>query len=93
MSAILLQLTKRPPETEAALYDLRFRALLGSEAWDALPPEVRRRFSKRLGRAQVAFYRGLVARRRPVLDPDLRSSRPISASDPQRQALRRSDRS
>jgi hypothetical protein len=60
MSATLLQLTKRPPETEAALYDLRFRALLGSEAWETLPPEVQHRFSKRLRGAQIALYRGLV---------------------------------
>jgi hypothetical protein len=39
---------------------LRFRALLGAEAWDALPAEVQRRFSKRLSGAQVALYRGLV---------------------------------
>ena len=60
MSATLLQLPQRPAPTNASLHDLRFRALLGSEAWDALPAEVQRRFAKRLGGAQVALYRGLV---------------------------------
>jgi len=60
MSATLLQLPQRPAPKDATLHDLRFRALLGSEAWDALPPEVQRRFSKRLSGAQVALYRGMV---------------------------------
>lgn len=60
MSATLLQLQQRPALAGAILHDLRFRALLGSGAWDALPGEVQRRFSKRLGGAQVALYRGLV---------------------------------
>jgi hypothetical protein len=60
MSAILLQLNQPRPARDATLHDLRFRALLGSEAWDALPLEVQRRFSKRLSGAQVALYRGLV---------------------------------
>jgi Domain of unknown function (DUF4166) len=60
MSAILLQLPERPPAKDACLHDLRFRALLGRAEWEALPAEVRRRFSKRLRGAQVALYRGLV---------------------------------
>jgi hypothetical protein len=64
MGATLLQLPRRLPGTEASLLDLRFRALLGNEAWDALPAEVQRRFSKRLSGAQVALYRGLVVEMR-----------------------------
>ena len=60
MSAQLLQLPKRTPAEQATLHDLRFRALLGEEAWGALPPEVQHRFDKRLSGAQVALYRGLV---------------------------------
>ncbi|MFL6800486.1 MAG: DUF4166 domain-containing protein [Sphingomicrobium sp.] len=60
MSATLLKLPERTPPTDPSLHDLRFRALLGSAAWDALPAEVRGRFSKRLSGAQVALYRGLV---------------------------------
>ena len=47
---------------EAALHDLRFRALIGRAAWDALPPLVQKRFSKRLSGVAVALYRGRVVR-------------------------------
>ncbi len=60
MTATLLHLPPRPPAGEAVLHDLRFRALLGADAWESLPAEVRRRFSKRLSGAEVALYRGLV---------------------------------
>ncbi|HKX92949.1 MAG TPA: DUF4166 domain-containing protein [Sphingomicrobium sp.] len=60
MSAVLLQLSKCADTSDAKLLDLRFRALLGSEAWEGLPAEVRRRFSKRLSGARAAIYRGLV---------------------------------
>lgn len=46
----------RPPNAE--LGDLRFRKLLGAEAWHALPAAVRVRFSKRLGGAKAAVYSG-----------------------------------
>lgn len=49
-------------QREAALVDLRFRALVGRKAWDALPELVRRRFSKRLSGEAVALYRGRVIR-------------------------------
>lgn len=42
------------------LADLRFRALLSAEAWAALPPAVRRRFSKRLTDGGTATYCGAV---------------------------------
>lgn len=60
MSATVLHLPQRTPARDATFHDLRFRALIGSAAWDSLPPEVQRRFSKRLSGAEVALYRGLV---------------------------------
>lgn len=42
------------------LTDLRFRQLLGREAWAALPDAVRQRFGKRLGAGQSANYAGEV---------------------------------
>ena len=61
MSATLLQLPARAPDPDASVHDFRFRALLGAK-WDALPPEVQRRFAKRLTGAGFALYRGLVVR-------------------------------
>jgi hypothetical protein len=46
---------------EAGLLDLRFRTLVGEEAWAQLPEAVRRRFSKRLAPGEMAIYRGRVA--------------------------------
>lgn len=46
------------PEPNPALNDLRFRALLGKDAWEQLPPETRRRFSKRLAGGKTAVYIG-----------------------------------
>ncbi len=40
------------------LYDHRFRNLVPRAAWDALPEDVRRRFSKRLSGSTVASYSG-----------------------------------
>lgn len=42
------------------LVDLRFRALVGREAWEKLPEAVRRRFSKRLSGVEAAVYRGRI---------------------------------
>jgi hypothetical protein len=42
------------------LGDLRFRALLPADAWSALPPPVRRRFSKRLKGGDSVVYAGEV---------------------------------
>ena len=50
------------PAHDAALHDLRFRALIGRAAWEALPPAVQKRFSKRLSGVAVALYRGRVVR-------------------------------
>jgi hypothetical protein len=47
-----------PPLDEAG--DPRFRALLPSPEWSALPPAVRRRFSKRLTGGATAVYAGEV---------------------------------
>lgn len=48
------------PEADGALGDLRFRALLPTEAWNALPAAVRRRFSKRMTDGATVAYRGAV---------------------------------
>lgn len=45
----------------AELCDLRFSALLGMEAWQALPARVRARFSKRYAPGQAVSYAGVVA--------------------------------
>ena len=50
-----------PPRT---LGDLRFRRLLGPEAWEALPAAVRARFSKRLRAGASATYDGIIIEHR-----------------------------
>lgn len=54
-----IQKAERPA---GVLADLRFRALVGREAWERLPAPVRARFSKRLSGEAVALYRGRVVR-------------------------------
>jgi hypothetical protein len=49
-----------PPGASPAAADLRFRALLGEDAWMRLPHPVRERFSKRLAPGAVVLYRGRV---------------------------------
>ena len=51
---------ERTPINDAPVSDLRFRALLGDEAWQQLPHQVRRRFEKRLAAGEIALYRGHV---------------------------------
>jgi hypothetical protein len=51
----LLPTAAQPAE---ALGDLRFRRLLGTEAWNGLRPEIRHRFSKRLHAARSVVYAG-----------------------------------
>ena len=48
------------PNREAALVDLRFRALLPRDQWAALPVAVQTRFSKRLNNGATAVYVGRV---------------------------------
>ncbi|HKZ97689.1 MAG TPA: DUF4166 domain-containing protein [Hyphomicrobiaceae bacterium] len=48
------------PRTESELVDLRFRALVGEEAWGRLPGPVRRRFSKRIAEGEMVLYAGRV---------------------------------
>ena len=45
-------------ESGSAPYDSRFRRLVAARDWDALPDDVRRRFSKRLSARRVATYSG-----------------------------------
>src|SRR5215469_13405274 len=47
-------------DSPARLPDLRFRALLTEAEWAALPPAVRRRFSKRLAAGETAVYVGAI---------------------------------
>jgi hypothetical protein len=49
-----------PQPADTALGDLRFRALLGAEAWAALPALVRARFAKRFAAGQAVNYCGQV---------------------------------
>ena len=42
------------------LGEFRYRALLGGGAWQALQPDVRRRFSKRLAAGESAVYAGQI---------------------------------
>lgn len=53
------QCSPAPPKEEA-LGDLRFRALLSSPDWAALPTPIRRRFSKRVAGGETAVYSGEV---------------------------------
>jgi hypothetical protein len=46
------------------LGDLRFRALLGDDDWQRLPPATRQRFSKRLAGGNTAIYVGEVVEAR-----------------------------
>lgn len=58
------EIAGRPDSAQDRLIDLRFRALIGTQAWARLPAAVRRRFSKRLSAASTALYRGEVLRTR-----------------------------
>ena len=43
-----------------ALYDYRFRRLVARDDWDALPDDIRRRFTKRLSGQAVVLYSGQI---------------------------------
>jgi hypothetical protein len=66
MMALQSKISKHPtrPDSEqgldAALGDLRFRALLPDDDWHRLPPATRQRFSKRLADGSTAIYVGEV---------------------------------
>lgn len=47
-----------PSDGDDTLYDYRFRRLVARDAWNALPDNVQRRFSKRLAGQAVATYSG-----------------------------------
>lgn len=54
----------QPTPRAASIADLRFRALMPSGEWDALPEGTRRRFGRRLGRGEAIVYRGVTERTR-----------------------------
>jgi len=55
------EVDREPDEpADAKLLDLRFRSLVGAEAWDSLPQAVKLRFAKRLGPGQSVNYAGQV---------------------------------
>ncbi len=58
--ARLARLVERPLQFDEALGDLRFRSLLGAEAWDRLPAAVRARFSKRYAPGLSVTYAGVI---------------------------------
>ena len=59
--AVALDFSPRPVIAPAAeLRDLRFRALMSEAEWAALPPPIRRRFSKRLAGGKTIVYVGEV---------------------------------
>lgn len=51
-------------QDQAALYDPRFRRLIGERGWKALPAAVQRRFSKRVIDQTVVLYPGLIRKAR-----------------------------
>jgi hypothetical protein len=51
---------ERPDPAPGTLVDLRFRALVGEEAWSRLPEPVQRRFAKCLTPGTMLVYRGEV---------------------------------
>jgi len=58
--AAALDFSPRPVIAPAELRDLRFRALMSEAEWAALPPPIRRRFSKRLAGGKTIVYVGEV---------------------------------
>jgi hypothetical protein len=58
---------ERPVSTSPAMDDMRFRALLGREAWNRLPPAVQGRFAKRLLPGVSVTYAGTIIECRMTL--------------------------
>jgi hypothetical protein len=59
-----IEASGKPGTRHDQLSDIRFRTLLGSGAWDALPLSVQRRFAKRLTGTALALYAGEVVETR-----------------------------
>ena len=59
-NAARVQQAKPAAKGHAAPYDTRFRRLIGSKGWAALPGSVQRRFSKRVVDQRVVLYPGVI---------------------------------
>ncbi|HTQ13411.1 MAG TPA: DUF4166 domain-containing protein [Rhizomicrobium sp.] len=64
MAARAMRLDPVPTLRDEAVGDLRFRNLLSASDWAALPPKVRRRFSRRLADGASVVYAGEVVETR-----------------------------
>jgi len=71
-------------QSGASVLDLRFAHLLGAHAWHALPPAIRRRFSKRVTPNTEVHYRGQIEHTRlnPLGHVLAQGLRPIGAPLP-----------
>ncbi len=59
-----VELPQAPAQTPESVGDIRFRALLGADAWHALPNPIRQRFSKRLPPGGSVVYTGEIVEAR-----------------------------
>src|SRR5262245_5649821 len=68
LAGITFEPRTRQPQAERRrdepLGDLRFRALISDHDWAALPPAIRRRFSRRLAAGATIVYAGTVVETR-----------------------------
>ena len=55
-----LQTGREKRKQNSALQDLRFSALVGREAWQALRPAIRKRFSRHVGATDSVVYHGMI---------------------------------
>ena len=60
MRPSLKQFKHKPEPIKAEIGDLRFRALLGAQAWKLLPAAIQKRFSKRVRAGDTTIYAGTI---------------------------------